>query len=254
MIDTHIHLIPGVDDGATNLTISMEMLYIALQEGIDEMILTPHYYVPNYVSEDIDKQFQLLKSEISEKGLNIKIHLGNEVYLNEESIKGFEDGRARNLSNSSYVLMELPFNHFYPFHENLLYQLQLNGHYIILAHVERYRIFKSNPKKLEELIEKGYYGQLTSSFISNSKTTKIALEWIKSGYIHLVASDAHNNKKRPPQMKASYEIVSKKYGEDCAKLLFEENPRRIINNEPLKVPKIELKQSSFLKNIVGLFK
>lgn len=238
MIDIHSHMVPGVDDGAGNIDIAMAMVHKAIDEGVDEMILTPHHNVPQFVSTQIDTQYELLKRTIEVAGLSFTIHLGNEIHVNEDSIKGLYAGDARTLAGSQYVLMELPFHHYYPFHESMLFDLQIRGYKVILAHVERYRIFRHNPEKLGEVIGKGFYGQMTSRYISDLRTRKKALKWIKAGYVHIVASDGHNVDSRPPIMKEAYEVVKNKYGEACAMTLFEENPRRIINDEDLVTPEI----------------
>ena len=43
MIDIHSHLIPGVDDGSQSLEESLSLLKQAEQDGITELITTPHF-------------------------------------------------------------------------------------------------------------------------------------------------------------------------------------------------------------------
>lgn len=236
MIDTHIHMVPAVDDGAKDLSMAMAMVKMAMDEGVKAMILTPHHNVPVFVSDDIDDNFKLLKDEIKRQGLSFELFLGNEIHVNEESLKGLKNGKARTMGDSNYVLMELPFHHYYPFHESMLFDLQIGGYAVILAHVERYHAFRKDETKLANLINKGFYGQMTSRYVQESKTKKKALRWIEEGYIHVIASDGHNTTKRPPMMKAAFETIESKFGRECALTLCEENPRRIINNEPLIRP------------------
>lgn len=238
MIDTHIHMVPGVDDGAKNLEMSMNMVNYAMAQGVTGMILTPHHNVPVFVSDEIDAQYALLKEEIKKQGLDFELHLGNEVHVNEESIAGLKMGKARTMGDSQYLLMELPFHHYYPFHESMLFDLQIAGYSVILAHVERYHAFRRDETKLADLINKGFYGQITSRYVAETKSRKRAFRWIEEGYIHIIASDGHNITKRPPMMKDAFEVIESRYGRECALTLCEENPRRIINNEPLVRPVI----------------
>lgn len=236
MIDTHIHMVPGVDDGAKDLNVSKNMMKLAINEGVNEMILTPHFNLPTYYNQNVDAQFQLLNNYINTEKINFKIHLGNEIYLSEETMVGIKKGHAHTMGDSKYLLVELPFYHYYPFHEAMLMELQECGYKVILAHVERYEVFSKKPFKLVELSKKGIYCQITSRYIMDGKTRKRALKLIESGIIHIVASDGHDVVKRPPVMKMAYEIVSKTFGEGCGQMLFTENPGMMIRDCELMVP------------------
>jgi protein-tyrosine phosphatase len=219
-----------VDDGAPSIEVAMEMLRVAVDDGVDEMILTPHYYKDKYENEAVPKMFAELSEEILIKGLGIKLHLGNEIYLNEQSVQDLETGGALTLSGSDYLLIELPFYQIYPFHEKLLLDLQLKGYKIVIAHIERYDFLHGKTNLLASFVQRGMYGQLTAKFLNSRKTSRKGLKWIKEGKVHLIASDAHDLSKRPPLLSESYKYIEKKLGSDCAKLLFENNPRKIIEN------------------------
>ena len=210
------------------------------------MILTPHFNKTLYDYLIIEKQFKLLKDLITKKDIKIKIYLGNEIYLNEESVEGIKTGQAHTMADSKYLLLELPHYHFYPFHENLIYDLQLSGYKILLAHVERYQIFEKKTENLKEMVKNNIYSQITSSFIVNKKTRSRALNLIESGLIHIVASDGHDIEKRPPVMKSAFNVISTEFGESCAQSLFVDNPRLMIEDHTLKaVTKKRLKRFNF---------
>jgi len=250
MIDTHIHMIPGVDDGAKDLNISGQMMQMAINEGVNGMILTPHFNIPRYDNKNVKEQYGLLGDYIKENEVEFELHLGNEIHLSEENVEAIKSGKVNTLAESQYLLLELPHYHFYPFHEDAIYDLYHNDDYkIILAHVERYQVFTKKPEMIREFIQDGIYAQMTSEYIVNKKTRKSALKWIEDGLIQLVASDGHDITRRPPAMKQAYEIVKKSFGESCAQTLFENNPRLIINNDALLMPKIEkVKRFSFRNN------
>ena len=236
MIDTHIHMIPDVDDGAKDMNIAIQMLHMAINEGVNKMILTPHFNIPLHQNENVNNQYNLLEDYIRNKKIDFKIYLGNEIYLNEETMEGVLNGQANTMGGSSYLLVELPHYHFYPFHEAMIQDLQNSGYKVILAHIERYRIFAKKPDKLQELVEKGVFAQITSHYIIDSKTRRKAIKWIKSGLIHIVASDGHDVDKRPPVMKIAYDVVFRRFGKNCAQVLFVDNPELIIENRDLKIP------------------
>lgn len=259
MIDTHIHVVPGVDDGADSVETSLAMIRIALSEGVTEMVVTPHYNVPSFDSDRIEEQFEVLLKAVELAGLEIALHLGNEIHVNEASIERIglkEEGNeekhyGRTLGDSKYLLLELPYHHYYPFHEAMLFEAQMKGYKVLLAHVERFRVFREDEGKLSDLIRKGMYGQMTSRYIVERKTRARALRWIELGYIHVVASDGHNTDSRAPRMRAAYDVVAKRFGVKCAEALFTENPRRLIEDQALILPEIQKKSLAKMFGILG---
>lgn len=231
MIDTHIHIIPGVDDGPQTIEDSKAMLDILKQQGVEAVITTSHYREGIALNENLDGQFKRLMEVANKQG--IQIFIGNELFLDEQGYEALKLKQVYTLANSRYVLVELPFYHFYPFHKDLLFRIQMLGYRVILAHIERYRIFHEHPELLQSFIEKGMYGQLTTGIFDERKGRKSALKWIKQGYVQLIGSDGHNTSSRPPKLKDAYDIVSKKFDSQTADVLFKHNPTRIIEDQPL---------------------
>ena len=88
-IDIHTHIIPEVDDGSDSITTTLEMLKIAQAEGIKEMIATPHF-IPHFNKYDkalLQDKYQLVKDLIEEECIDIKLHLGNELFLDENLVR-----------------------------------------------------------------------------------------------------------------------------------------------------------------------
>ncbi len=243
MIDTHIHIVPGVDDGAKSLNEAVEMLNLAKNQGVEEMIVTPHFKEGLSLDSDILEQFEKIRHEALALGMTL--HLGNELYLCEEGVHALRDDHVYTMANSSYVLVELPFAHFYPFHEALLHQIQLRGFKIILAHIERYQIFRRKPAVMESMLERGIYCQMNSRYVEERKTKKQAMKWIEKGYVHVIASDAHNTDTRKPQLIGAFKAVEQNLGTEAAELLFNENPRKIIDDQPMEALVIDKKKGFF---------
>ena len=243
MIDTHIHLVPNVDDGAKSIEMALQMAKLALSDGVHSIIVTPHYNIPEYNNAKVKENYEKLVEHLRNEKLDLKLYLGNEIHLNEEGVVGIDTQEAFSLANSDYYLIELPFHQYFPVHDELIFQIAAKGHKIILAHIERYIAFKKEPGILKALIKHGCYGQLTSSYITRDRTNKRAMQLIEDGVVHIVASDAHNISGRKPNLLEGYQQVANRFGEVVANRLFKENPNRIILNQPLKAIEIESKKN-----------
>lgn len=79
MYDIHMHLVPGVDDGAEDLSMALEMLRTARAEGIEAIIATPHGSAFRHEPEHTRRMFRRLQQAAEESGLEIPIYSGCEV-------------------------------------------------------------------------------------------------------------------------------------------------------------------------------
>ncbi|PKK87067.1 MAG: tyrosine protein phosphatase, partial [Tenericutes bacterium HGW-Tenericutes-8] len=77
MIDIHTHILPGVDDGATDLNMAMLMLKQQIALGVTDVILTPHFKRQNIEKAHyIEETFIKLKQAVAEENLPINLYLG----------------------------------------------------------------------------------------------------------------------------------------------------------------------------------
>ena len=60
MIDIHMHLVPGVDDGAMDMEMALVMMIRAKAQGISQIIATPHGEAFHFSKDDIRVTFQRL--------------------------------------------------------------------------------------------------------------------------------------------------------------------------------------------------
>ena len=101
MIDIHCHLLYGVDDGAKDKQESIEMLKRAKEQGVDAIILTPHYRhgMFPYRIDEIEYNFSTIKEYANQIG--IKLYLGTEYHVNSEIVENFRKGRCHTLGNTN---------------------------------------------------------------------------------------------------------------------------------------------------------
>ena len=137
MIDIHSHLVPGVDDGSQSLEESLALLKQAEEDGITELITTPHFMKNGEYrvkASELVKRFNELKQAYPG---SIKLHLGNELYIHPELPELLEQGEILTLAESNTILIEFPFQDYKNDYDEILYELSLK-HRIIIAHPERY--------------------------------------------------------------------------------------------------------------------
>ena len=235
IFDIHCHIVCGVDDGSKNIEQSGRMLRIGYEEGIRHIIATPHYNKRfwDISKEELMSAYNALANVINKEYDDVTLHLGSEIFYNDNTFEDLEAGRIPTLAGSRYVLVEFMTSISYRQIKNAVTGIQQRDYIPIIAHVERYECLLKEPWLIEELIELGAYIQVNASSVTgeNGRTAKKMVKTLlKSGEVHFIASDAHRDDKRAPKLKDAYIYVAKKFGENVARKIFVENPQCIIDN------------------------
>ena len=243
MIDIHSHILPGVDDGAKNLEQSLEMARQAVNDGIRIMVATPHLFKGRTFDlsqlnnkEVILQHVAQLRQKLSEAAIPLEIIPGCDFPLGFESLKRLDDGRALTINDAKrYLLLELPDTSLPPAMEEICFQLQSKGITPIITHPERHLIMQEMPYKLKRLIDLGCLVQMTGNSLTGwfgRRVKKISRQLVKLGYVHLLATDAHDPKGRPPLLSQAVTELSRLIGENRARAMVYDIPEKIIAGEP----------------------
>lgn len=231
--DIHTHILPGIDDGAVNITMTLRMIEIAKENGICNMIATPHH-IPGeaYDLLELDSVYESVKSEFAK--FNMNLFLGNEIYLNSGTLDSLLSGKALTLAKTRYVLIECSPAEGYRNLYNGLRDLLLNGYIPILAHVERYHCLIRDIKRIEELISLGCYIQVNASSLSGSMFSselRFIKKLLKLDEIHFIASDCHNTKERSPRLADGVNRCKRWLTDAQLQKIFYENPKKLLENK-----------------------
>lgn len=252
MIDFHSHILPGIDDGLANIEDSIQTIEEAKKAGFDTIIATTHYSIPDeYVVEE-KIRIELL-DELQSKVKDVKIILGNEIYINGMIDMLIEEKKISTINNTKYILFELPLVNEYPELKNIVLNLMSQGYKLILAHPERYTMMQQNPKQLEELIDMGVY--LQANFLSilgfYGKEAKKTVELLfRHGMISFLGTDVHRKEIYYPNVEEAKKQIIEIIGQAEFDKISELNPKRAIENE-----KVDLAEySQIKKNFLGKFK
>ena len=233
MIDIHNHLIPNIDDGSDSLELSRRLLKAAASEGITEVCITPHFmkHGPfNVRKKELLELFESFKEET--KDINIKLYLGNELYIDPELDELLLNDEICTMNESRYVLVEFPFEEYKREYDEYLYNISLE-YQIIIAHPERYHYVKKDHDFVKRWLNEGHILQSNTTSLSSSDSRRVIYDLLSKGRLSLMASDAHNEY-RPLSMIEAYDHISRKFNEETAEYLMNINPKCIIENEPVK--------------------
>lgn len=219
MIDIHCHILPGIDDGAKDLTESFQMARQAAKEGIRTIIATPHHKNGQYINmrEDILKQVDMLNEQLKERGIDLVILPGQESRIYGEMIEDYEQREILTLADTAYVFVEFPSNHVPAYADQLFFDLQMKGLMPIIVHPERNSELVEQPDKLYKFVKNGVATQVTAASVTGDfgkKIQKFTFDLIESNLTHFIASDAHNTTTRNFRMKAAFDLVQQRYGND----------------------------------------
>ena len=224
--DIHSHILYDVDDGAKDITMSIQMIEAAIKENIHHIVLTPHVQSRvTKVSRDVHiKHFNVLNERVKALNLPVTLHLGAEVTYRSHLKPNYHE---YTLGSSNYVLVEFSMREPQEI-EDVIFDISRMGFIPIVAHVERYPYLS-----IDDIVAIKKYGLIqvnTSSILGfdNVVKPKYVLKLLKLGLVDIIASDAHNLDKRIPNLKTCYDFLSKHLEKDVLDKIFIDNVKPII--------------------------
>lgn len=237
IVDIHNHILYHVDDGSQSINESIKMLKSEYEQGVRQVILTPHFCADEYMIESskIMEQFNKLKSLAGEKVPDLILHIGQEIMAGSDTIELLEKKKVFTMAGSRYVLIE-----FYPsascsLIEKYVQELVINGYSPIIAHCERYNCFHAIFNRIDKIfishiVEMGAYIQVNIDSLFG-RNGHFVSQLINEDKLHFIASDAHNIHNRGVYWERGIRYLEKKYNNKYIKWLLTDNPMKVINNE-----------------------
>lgn len=228
MIDIHMHLIPGVDDGAEDMEMALVMMARAREHGISQIIATPHSEVFRYSKEGGKIIFKRLVDAAAKVCPDMKLYLGCEVYcetgIMDQVLEALDSGRYPTMNGTKYVLMEFS-QWVYP--ENTLPCMEAlvkAGYRPIIAHMERYKYLRSNMELVDQFRSMGALIQLNAYSLFDEMDESIknwARQMVLERKVDFLGTDAHRTYHRPPSAEWGlnwlYENVEQDYADAIAR-------------------------------------
>ncbi len=242
MIDLHSHILPGIDDGAADLTLSLEMARIAASEGVVVQACTPHIFpgVYNNTGPQIRAAVVDLQREIDEAGIKLTLVTGADAHMVPDMVGGLRSATILSLADTRYVLVEPPHHVAPPRIDAFFFDLLAVGYVPVLTHPERLRWIEAHYETFVRLFHAGVWMQVTSGSITGafgSRPKYWGERMLDEGLVHILASDAHGVRRRRPDLAAGRAAAEKWVGSEEAEQLVYLRPYAILENaDPSSVP------------------
>lgn len=230
-VDLHSHILPGLDDGASDAAASLNMLRGLAALGFDTICATPHQkdgqFMPS--AEAIRTAHQATTAAATQAGLPVRIPLAAENMWDSVFFERLGHNRVPAYDEGPAFLVEFRVHELPLGLVDQVFRLRVEGKLPVIAHPERYQPLWQTPDLVERLATQcamvvdlgavaGYHGR---------RQARMARSMLKNGTAHAAASDAHS----PADVGVAAEgmaWIRKKLGESALRRLLDEAPRQIL--------------------------
>ena len=213
MIDLHCHILPGLDDGPSNLDFSVALARAAVASGTNVTVATPHLRHDHRVEpEQVAHGVEVLNAALEERGIELLVVAGAEVSLGKATELDDDVLATVCLGRSRYVLVESPYRRNAPPPEPVLDDLRRRGFRPVLAHPERCPIFQREPDRLADQVRDGTLCSITAGSLDGhfgEPVRRFGISLLAAGLVHSIASDAHDHVQRPPGLTTGIEAAER---------------------------------------------
>jgi protein-tyrosine phosphatase len=243
VIDLHNHLLPGIDDGARKLEETLQFLRLARADGVRTVVATPHMKPGVYDNqrEGIQKMVAVVReAQRGDDAEDVTLLPGAEVYFTADVIARAREGRLMTVGDGGrYLLLELPYQQRPMGVEDTIFQLRLIGITPLMAHPERVAYYLEDIERVAASVRLGALTQVTAASITGrfgEKARDFAHVMLRRNLVHVIASDSHDVRYRPPILSEGLRGAAALVGEAAARRMVEEIPRAILEGRAVEAP------------------
>jgi protein-tyrosine phosphatase len=240
LADVHVHLCAGMDDGPRTFEDAVLMCRIAAAEGVRAMAATAHQNERwrDVTPERIRAATLQLRETLVRENIPVEVFPTAEVMAEPDTPRAWREERLLGIADRrNYILLEMPRGCFVDL-EPTIRDLRDLGARTVLAHPEKEDQFLYGDGTLERLIEIGALVQVSASSVTDPKSPeelKALKSWFQRGMVHLLASDGHSPRKRPPLMAAAYREIARWIGPAAADRIASTNGLAVLEGQRVRV-------------------
>ncbi len=244
IIDTHSHVLPDLDDGPKTIEESLLTLREACRQGLDGMIVTPHYHPGRYMvrADAVWAALEKVRECAVRDALPLTLFPGQECYYHRGLVKALEAGEVLTLGGSRFVLVEFDPSVPYSDIQYAIRDLTASGYRPVVAHFERYQCLYGQRKRLGELRESGAMLQMNYDRLLERGGFLRPNPWkglLKGGYVDFLGSDTHGMSFRPLNAGPALSWLRSAVSAEQFMRITSENPRILIGDERESLWKME---------------
>jgi len=237
MYDLHCHLLPAIDDGATDLEAALEMARMAVADGITTTACTPHIFPGVYdnTGAGIRKAIERLRIELANSGIALTLVEGADVHIAPDLVDGIRAGRVPTIAGSRYLLLEPPHHVAPPRFEDTVFELMAQGIVPVITHPERLKWAEGNFDVFTRLAARGAWMQITAGALTGrfgSRCRSMAERFVGEGLCMIIATDAHHPHRRPPLLREGRDAAERLVGQEEATHMVVTRPAGIVRDVP----------------------
>ena len=239
-VDLHCHIVPGIDDGAGDRTMALQMLHMEADQGVRHIACTSHSFDERHVG--YRQSLKLLQQEWAKQGRALALYPGCEIYCPAETpesvLQKVQSKDYALLGNSGYMLLEFDpdsrSRYILDFVRRILDLAAVSdtkAKHVVLAHVERYGHLADDDEALNMLLAWGCRIQINVFSLVEEQTASIkafARRLLAERKVSFLGSDAHRTDHRPPCVKNGIRYVYDHCDVDYANAVCYENAKRLL--------------------------
>ena len=239
MIDLHCHLLPNIDDGAQSPTQALAMARLAVAEGIRTTACTPHIYPGLYENDraGILAGVARLRVLLAEADIPLTLTHGADIQIVPDLVPGLRAGRLVGLNDSRYFLFEPPHHSVPQAFSRLVFDCLAAGYVPVITHPERLSwLDEAHYEWFVDAAVDGAWIQITADAVIGrfgSRARRWAERFLADGLVHILATDAHDDRHRPPRLGEGRRAAERWVGAVEAERLVVQRPRAILANQDL---------------------
>lgn len=236
MIDVHSHILHGLDDGAADFDVSLAMVRLAAEWGTTDLVASPHANLEFKFDPELVED-RLVKLREAAGTACPRLYYGCDFHLSFDNIQDAVAHPTRyTINHGRYLLVEFSDLVIFPNTTEIFARLLDAGMIPVITHPERNTLLQQRLPKLREWAGMGCLLQVTAQSFTGrfgKRAHRFSRTLLEEDLIHVVASDAHDTKHRPPDLGEAYGWLRKERSERVAEALCVRNPGAIIRSEPL---------------------
>jgi len=237
LIDLHVHILPGLDDGPGSLDEALAMARCAYADGTSAVVATPHVITGLYPTnrEKILAAVAHFNEILQENEITLSVLPGAEYRLEPDLPERQTRGELLTLNDAGrYLLVELPLSLIPGCTGRVIFELLLRGVVPVIAHPERNSSLAKDPSLLYDLVSRGALAQVTAGSITGmfgSAAASAARIFLEHGCAHFVASDAHSPHGRAPVLSSAAREAERLIGKANTQSVLIVNQRLAVKGE-----------------------